>query len=311
MIIYKVTNLQNGKIYVGQTIKALEIRKKEHLKNYKTEKKLSSPYFYYSINKYGEDNFKWDIIDMADSQEELNNKEKYWIREFNSLVPNGYNMTEGGQFGRIYGEAEERRQKNSKETKIELYGIKVININTKEIYKTIVEASKVNNVTPTAISLCCNGINKKAGKYTYAFLEDYENNKEYYDSYVWENSFNVKLINLSNNKIYNSLLEAEQETGISYQGISKCCRNIQRSAGGYFWAYYNKYINDKEYKNLCDNNMNNYIKQEKKVINLDTMEIFNNIAEAGRKYNVDSSAIIRVCKGKQKTSVGYHWSYVS
>ena len=49
----------------------------------------------------------------------------------------------------------------------------------------------------------------------------------------------VKQIDLKNNiiKEYNSLKEAESNTKIKYQQISACCRNIQKSAGGFLWEY--------------------------------------------------------------------------
>lgn len=310
MIIYQVKNLVNGKIYVGQTIKTLEIRKKEHLNTSKNIKKIKNRYFYYALNKYGFDLFEWSIIDTAENQDELNNKEKYWINKLYSLVPNGYNMTTGGEFGKMCDEAEKRRVKNSKEVKINLYGKKVININTKEIFRTITEAAIKADITGTAISLCCRGINKKAGDYTYVFLEDYERNSEYYDNYIWENSNSKKVINLSTNEVYESMISAEKETKTPYQMISRCCRKLQKTSNGYFWAYYDEYSNDREYKEYFDKLMKSFTGKEKGVINLDTGEEFDSLAEAGIRYNIDSSAIIRVCKGIKKTCRGYRWAYL-
>lgn len=50
-----------------------------------------------AIRKYGEDSFEWSIIDQAYSQEDLDEKEIYWIDYYDSYR-NGYNMTLGGQF---------------------------------------------------------------------------------------------------------------------------------------------------------------------------------------------------------------------
>ena len=50
-----------------------------------------------SINKYGEDNFTFETIDSANNLNELNDKEIYWINFYNSISPNGYNVTGGGQ----------------------------------------------------------------------------------------------------------------------------------------------------------------------------------------------------------------------
>lgn len=46
-----------------------------------------------------------------------------------------------------------------------------------------------------------------------------------------------------------------------------------------------------------------------KIINLDTMEVFDTIKEAAIKYSVDYNAISRCCRGKVKTSCGYRWKY--
>lgn len=48
---------------------------------------------------------------------------------------------------------------------------------------------------------------------------------------------------------------------------------------------------------------------KRKIINLDTGEIFESVAEAGRKYNVASTNICRVLKGKMKTCKGCRWMY--
>jgi group I intron endonuclease len=94
MIIYKSTNKINGKIYIGQTTKNLEQRIKAHLNESKIDKNRP---FLSSINKYGIDNFIFEIIDFANNLEELNDKEIYWINFYNSVSPNGYNITGGGQ----------------------------------------------------------------------------------------------------------------------------------------------------------------------------------------------------------------------
>lgn len=92
MIIYKVTNLVNGKVYIGQTTNTLRRRKQMHL--YQIN---NNCYFHKALNKYGEDNFKWEIIDNANTLDELNEKEKYYIKYYNSFGSDGYNLTTGGE----------------------------------------------------------------------------------------------------------------------------------------------------------------------------------------------------------------------
>lgn len=94
MIIYKSTNKITGKVYVGQTIHTLDKRIEGHIKESKLE---SNRPFMLAINKYGENNFIFETIDSANNLDELNDKEIYWINFYNSVLPNGYNVTGGGQ----------------------------------------------------------------------------------------------------------------------------------------------------------------------------------------------------------------------
>lgn len=90
MIIYKITNKINGKIYVGQTIHKLEFRIRQHRNRGKYPIGIA-------LNKYGIDNFDIEIIDRAKSREELDKKEIYWIKYYDCISPKGYNLTKGGE----------------------------------------------------------------------------------------------------------------------------------------------------------------------------------------------------------------------
>ena len=84
--IYKITNLINGKSYVGQSIH-IERRWQEHCQLASTSQ-ISK-----AIKKYGKENFLFEILEQC-SIEELNNQENYWIAHFDTIVPNGYNIAE-------------------------------------------------------------------------------------------------------------------------------------------------------------------------------------------------------------------------
>lgn len=93
MVIYKVTNDINGKMYVGQTTKSVERRWKEHVRKSNQNSQYA---FHCAIRKYGAEHFHIEQIDVACSKTELDQKEKYWISTLNTMLPNGYNMVEGG-----------------------------------------------------------------------------------------------------------------------------------------------------------------------------------------------------------------------
>ena len=104
-IIYKSTNLINGKCYIGKTITSLTKRKNNHIytskkfnENGKCSKDEYRCYFYNALNKYGIENFKWEIIYECDDELILN------IMETMKIIVNhshrsegGYNITWGGE----------------------------------------------------------------------------------------------------------------------------------------------------------------------------------------------------------------------
>ena len=91
MWIYKITNIQNNKTYIGQTIRPVEHRFNRHINDAQND--ILDTHFARAIRKYGKENFIIEIIDTAQTQEELNKKEQYWIRWYDS-INNGYNETD-------------------------------------------------------------------------------------------------------------------------------------------------------------------------------------------------------------------------
>ena len=93
-IIYKVTNKINNKIYIGQTIQTLSERRNKHYYKANNESDINT-HFINALRKYPKDSFIWEIIDKAENQEQLDIKEKYWIKYYDS-IKNGYNTKDGG-----------------------------------------------------------------------------------------------------------------------------------------------------------------------------------------------------------------------
>lgn len=91
--IYKITNLINNKIYIGQSVN-IERRLNEHKR--RDEQKIDK-----AIKKYGFENFNFEIIEMC-QPDKLDELENYWIGYYNSLVPNGYNCV--SDTNPLYGE---------------------------------------------------------------------------------------------------------------------------------------------------------------------------------------------------------------
>ena len=82
--IYKIENLINGKVYIGQSV---------HIERRWTEHCLPSARSLIgkAIKKYGKENFSFQVLNEC-SKEKLNELEEYYISKYNSVVPNGYNI---------------------------------------------------------------------------------------------------------------------------------------------------------------------------------------------------------------------------
>lgn len=92
MIIYKITNQVNNKVYIGQTIHTLAHRKNRHIE---CMRKGVNRHLYNAMRKYGLENFIFEEIDHTDNIDDLNYLESYYITQYDS-VRNGYNMGYGG-----------------------------------------------------------------------------------------------------------------------------------------------------------------------------------------------------------------------
>ncbi len=109
MIVYRVTNQLNGKMYIGKTTKTAAFRWTYHLNNAK--RGVEFP-LYRALRKYGVDAFKVEGLYEAKTFGELNAMETFFIVLHQShLKENGYNLTMGGDGAVGYHQTKEHRQK--------------------------------------------------------------------------------------------------------------------------------------------------------------------------------------------------------
>lgn len=154
--IYKITDLRNNKIYIGRATD-LDNRKWRHfcycdINNYtfssiKTE--INMKIHQAMIESGNKNDFLFEVIEEC-PKEKLNEREKYYIKFFNSLIPNGYNSTEGGDsYPHLQGENHPNHKITLEQSKIikkMLYQGKTV----KEIIEIIPQAtmgiiSSINN----------------------------------------------------------------------------------------------------------------------------------------------------------------------
>ena len=181
MWIYKITNVQNNKVYIGQTIRPIQDRFHRHIND--ALNNILDTHFTRAIRKYGKDNFIIEQIDQAQTQDELNKKEQYWIQYYNS-VQNGYNETDAISKcgGNTYQSKTEKEMEVIKEkirqTKLGAKNpmakkIKRINIitNKVDIFDTIISCAKACGIKngKTSITTRLNGQIKSPYKNTWIF----------------------------------------------------------------------------------------------------------------------------------------------
>lgn len=142
MIIYRITNNINGKIYIGQTKGLLYARIASYTSNinrYKNKKRADKYPIIMAMIKYGFENFEFEILeDKIETQLELDQKEIHYIKKYNSQNTNiGYNIQNGGKSGGS-GRHKKLSEKQSKEV-IELYlALPIDQLHTiDEIYKQL------------------------------------------------------------------------------------------------------------------------------------------------------------------------------
>jgi group I intron endonuclease len=121
MIVYLLTNAANGKQYVGATTRSLRARWREHI----SDSRRYSSSLYQAFKEYGTSAFEKRTLSVALNAEALDQLERFWIGEFNTLEPNGYNAQSGGREG-----FRAARRKHSLETRAGMSARMMGNTNT-------------------------------------------------------------------------------------------------------------------------------------------------------------------------------------
>lgn len=99
--IYRIHNIVSGKSYIGETKKAdVETRWKGHIQA--ISRGQGCPALRDAIKKYGWDKFKFTVLIVCFDEDRFIYEREY-IKKYNSVVPNGYNITSGGEGGGFVG----------------------------------------------------------------------------------------------------------------------------------------------------------------------------------------------------------------
>lgn len=279
--IYKYTS-PSGSSYIGQTVRSLAERAGHNGKNYK-----GCDIFYSAIQKYGFENF--DVCILAEvKKEQLDDQEKKYIQIFNTLTPNGYNISPGGaKIGRaaqpVYqysatdgGFIQEWESAQEAATALGL-----------PHYQALQRC--LENKTYTAAGYCWSRLKMNKFPINERMVDNHNKRVQQYSS-------DGKTLIAE----YESLSEAARATGAERSAIRRCCRGELNTHHGYKWAC-SEIIAEKKFNNT-----------PKAIEQLDVktggiIQVFPSISAAARSLGKGTSQIRNVLDRDTNTAYGYKW----
>ena len=249
--IYKIVNTVNNKVYIGETMQ------NDIDKRWRTHKNLSKlnkgcPILCQAFNKYGIDKFKFEVIIICFDEDRLI-YEKQYIEKYNSISPNGYNISPGGCERGFTGlhHSDETKTKISKAVRDRKFSsekvedIKQKQLETLQKNGTMEKRSKSEYWKNLILSgkLGEASRNKKSSNETKQKIS--EAVKKYNQSQnrkVTHGPRKVRQLDENNNciTIFDSIAKASTETNINYSSIKSVLAKRTKRAGLFKWEYADK-----------------------------------------------------------------------
>lgn len=257
--VYTIKNILDGKMYIGSSTNIAR-RKRQHL-NSLLKNEHHSIHLQRAWNKYGKDNFVFEILDGNATKENLREKEKEWILHYKTLDREfGYNISESTVCCSLSGE------------KHPMYGIKFSDIGRtsywkgKKIPKEICERMRKPRSETGKLHIKQNQPDRSGCKnsmFGKQFSEDHREkisralqgkmcgskNSMYGRTRCGENAGRKRrVVQLSIGGEYINefvtIADAAKVTESVRQQISKCCSGKRKTTGGFRWEYADKYYSN-------------------------------------------------------------------
>lgn len=295
-IVYKTTNLINGKIYVGVHRTNVDVFDGYigHGVTNRDKKKTVLIGFPAAVRKYGYKNFKRETLfeyeDTEEGRKQAYQKEEEIVNLDFVKSSKTYNLTIGGSGGLRY----------ILEKKIAQYKLDGTFI---RYWNSIKEASESLNINAGNISACALGKYHHAGNYQWRYYKDSDENIE--EAVLKEKT--VYQFDLAGNliKVWKSASEAAKQfpnPKSARSAICQVCNKTRTSANGYYWSFkksfdYVEYTNNKKAVAAYDDD-GNFVMS------------FDSAADAAKYFGCNNSGNLCGClKGKHKHFKGYRWKY--
>lgn len=295
--IYKITNLINEKVYIGQTTTTIDHRWGQH-KTYRNKRN----HLYSALDKYGIDNFKIEEIShyTRNTKEKLiqilNKKEIYYIAKYNSINPDfGYNISIGG---------------NSNIGTCMAFAVDAYNLNGELIrsYESTTDAANDLKICITEVQKCCKGkALVVAKKYVFRYKgEPFDK----YDLYHYKRSTFVYQFDLDGNfiKRYDNYTQAALAvTGNrdSHVAIKNSAIGENRTAYNYYWSTDDNFDFDLE-------NYRNRMPVDKYDFEGNFICTYSSLSDASMELFNNLSGVCNIslcCKGESSQAYNYIWRF--
>lgn len=222
--IYKLTNVINGKAYIGQS-KDIAGRMKTHIKDSVRVNDVRGQFpMYVDMRKQGKENFKLEILETC-QVEDLNEREEYYIRTHRTDESEiGYNQT---RYAYPFRDPKIIAKSHTPEI-MKAHGKRIREWNLKqwknpEYRKKITESSRRHQVERLKDPAYHAEVSARMRRVT-------EEMKQPVEQYDKEGNFIA---------MFKGVREAERHMGLANDSIGKVCRGVKfrKTAGGYVWKY--------------------------------------------------------------------------
>ena len=244
--IYRILNKITKKCYIGET-KCKDVTRRWNQHKQTIEINKGCPALRDAIKKYGIENFEFSVLIICFDDDRFKYEIEY-IKKYNSVVPNGYNITKGGEGGGFQGKKHTEEVKNEIKNKL-----KQKYIDNPDLKKQMSERNKIVMSSPEIREKIKNGIlnsekwkkvidDKRVGNYKQTKHTEESKNKisESLKKYNANNKIiKIKQYDMNNNLLneYTSISDASRKTSIQRKLISLLLREKINVAGGFIWKY--------------------------------------------------------------------------
>lgn len=343
-VIYCYTNKINGKRYVGQTVRKLKSRHIQHISavNHRTSRYDNFSPIHRAIRKYGIENFKLEILHVADKYS-IDMLERHYIYTLNTFVKNknGYNISSGGSNGNPFaGKTEEEMKIFRNKCKINMIGKYIGKDNPNYGNKKLKGKNNPNYGKKMSEEQKRKISESRKGKYAGENSPWYgrkhseesrrkmsETKKEKYAGGKHPHCIPIVGVGIDNVLSYKYISEAKDD-GFNQGAISKCCKyhhdpeaflkkykHPHKSYKGYKWYYKEDYDKLEEDVNIIQQRLEKEIESKVSLKNIVAVSIkdeeilfFENASQA-IKDGFDPTHIHKCCRGEAKTHKYYKWYY--